>query len=337
MKKLYFLNEDEKNRIINLHENATKKQYLLNEQTSLPDGTWTKTQKQTFDRLISNYSAYDYRNPLIDGIKNFCKKNVFGSPTLSDDEINSNAQQIENVMKSQEYSFLSQSLSGRGVTYKGINQFQKYLMELKNIVNFCYSINNITDLRGSETILDIFDEIEENENIDLSFQTSGFIPKILGSLKILSNQTKTQDSNKESGDTEKNKWDNFKCVKNDKRTKKTNAPNILKIEYSSGDYYFWDEGKYKSYKKGEKTNPTKEGNYKCDDNNQILILRSDVKKDSSKKTEDGTKEYGTGNWYSLNQTYDNQIKQALGKDPGKLTDEDINLIYDKLKQSGKIK
>jgi len=28
MKKLYFLNEEEKNRILNLHENATKRQYL---------------------------------------------------------------------------------------------------------------------------------------------------------------------------------------------------------------------------------------------------------------------------------------------------------------------
>ena len=32
-KKLYFLDEDEKNRILNLHESRTKKQYLLSEQT----------------------------------------------------------------------------------------------------------------------------------------------------------------------------------------------------------------------------------------------------------------------------------------------------------------
>jgi hypothetical protein len=32
MKKLYFLNEEEKNRILNLHESRTKKQYLINEQ-----------------------------------------------------------------------------------------------------------------------------------------------------------------------------------------------------------------------------------------------------------------------------------------------------------------
>jgi hypothetical protein len=33
MKKLYFLNEEEKNRILNLHENATKRQYLGEQQT----------------------------------------------------------------------------------------------------------------------------------------------------------------------------------------------------------------------------------------------------------------------------------------------------------------
>jgi hypothetical protein len=37
MKKLYFLNEEEKNRILNLHESATKRQYL-GEQQNLPFG-----------------------------------------------------------------------------------------------------------------------------------------------------------------------------------------------------------------------------------------------------------------------------------------------------------
>ena len=33
MKKLYFLNEEEKNRILNLHESATKRQYLSEQPT----------------------------------------------------------------------------------------------------------------------------------------------------------------------------------------------------------------------------------------------------------------------------------------------------------------
>jgi hypothetical protein len=51
MKKLYFLNEEEKNRILNLHENATKRQYL-GEQTEplkwVSDPTGNKTWEYQF-------------------------------------------------------------------------------------------------------------------------------------------------------------------------------------------------------------------------------------------------------------------------------------------------
>lgn len=54
-KKLYFLNEEEKNRILNLHEGATKKQYLLSEQkyefsTQKTTQTSTAEQKKFYDR-----------------------------------------------------------------------------------------------------------------------------------------------------------------------------------------------------------------------------------------------------------------------------------------------
>jgi hypothetical protein len=51
MKKLYFLNEEEKNRILNLHESATKRQYL-SEQTEplkwLSDPTGNKSWEYQF-------------------------------------------------------------------------------------------------------------------------------------------------------------------------------------------------------------------------------------------------------------------------------------------------
>jgi hypothetical protein len=49
-KKLYFLNEEEKNRILNLHESRTKKQYLVNEQEV--DNIW-----QTPSKIISGYQT----------------------------------------------------------------------------------------------------------------------------------------------------------------------------------------------------------------------------------------------------------------------------------------
>jgi hypothetical protein len=48
MKQLYFLNEEEKNRILNLHESATKRQYL-SEQSTAPV-------------IVTNYdNAYEYK------------------------------------------------------------------------------------------------------------------------------------------------------------------------------------------------------------------------------------------------------------------------------------
>jgi hypothetical protein len=48
MKKLYFLDEEEKNRILNLHESATKRQYL-SEQTTAPI------------IVTNNDNAYEYK------------------------------------------------------------------------------------------------------------------------------------------------------------------------------------------------------------------------------------------------------------------------------------
>ena len=51
MKKLYFLDEEEKNRILNLHESATKRQYLSEQAASSewsPDPTGNKTWEYQF-------------------------------------------------------------------------------------------------------------------------------------------------------------------------------------------------------------------------------------------------------------------------------------------------
>jgi hypothetical protein len=45
MKKLFLINEDEKNRILNLHENATKRQYLGEQETAPADTTRVATNR----------------------------------------------------------------------------------------------------------------------------------------------------------------------------------------------------------------------------------------------------------------------------------------------------
>jgi hypothetical protein len=58
-KKLYFLNEEEKNRILNLHESRTKKQYLISEESTLdfakkfkiPKGGLSTDELKTFNNI----------------------------------------------------------------------------------------------------------------------------------------------------------------------------------------------------------------------------------------------------------------------------------------------
>jgi hypothetical protein len=67
MKKLYFLNEEEKNRILNLHENATKRQYLPEQEEVAPQ---------------KNGNAIDDVNNAINAVKNpGSQPETFGFPT----------------------------------------------------------------------------------------------------------------------------------------------------------------------------------------------------------------------------------------------------------------
>jgi hypothetical protein len=92
------------------------------------------------------------------------------------------------------------------------------------------------------------------------------------------------------------------------------------------------ESMTKEYGDSEQQNGTSDGWF-----DYLNPLKWGMDDSDSKEETSAESVKSSSNWYSLGQQYDNQIKQALGKDPGKLTDEDINLIYDKLKQSGKIK
>ena len=55
MKKLYFLDEEEKQRILNIHESATKRQYLM--ETPLTD-FYSKLPKETSSKFTSMNSTW---------------------------------------------------------------------------------------------------------------------------------------------------------------------------------------------------------------------------------------------------------------------------------------
>jgi hypothetical protein len=59
MKKLYFLDEDEKSRILNLHESATKKQYLP--EASFGSSGWVSVSYTNFSLTLNNYLEMERR------------------------------------------------------------------------------------------------------------------------------------------------------------------------------------------------------------------------------------------------------------------------------------
>lgn len=55
MKKLYFLNEEESKRILNLHKEATKNQYLINETLSVDDSKRVAVNYESKTLTLNNY------------------------------------------------------------------------------------------------------------------------------------------------------------------------------------------------------------------------------------------------------------------------------------------
>ena len=100
-KKLYFLNEEEKNRILNLHESRTKNQYLINEAT----GT----------------------EGFIKKINDICKAGTYGTGDFTENNVNSFTD-----------SFLKWLKPGSGyLTIKQFNAMSQTITNMRNIANFC--------------------------------------------------------------------------------------------------------------------------------------------------------------------------------------------------------
>jgi hypothetical protein len=235
MKKLYFLNEEEKQRILKLHKSKQIGKFWLNEQdelpvaktvgdpntyavtTPFPKGTWSQVAKDEFMSYIDSYTTSEYAGyairPTVAKIKNFCETQVdqMGDPDQTPNKILLNAKNFEAFMK-------ANSRSGVGVYQRGVTDasgFVQLIKQLTNIPNVCYSIRNHKTLRGSETIADIWDEV---------YWDSNFQKYVLETLRTLALQTKVSkplktkvktgvDGEESTDDGSIGKeWDKYSCL-----------------------------------------------------------------------------------------------------------------------------
>lgn len=157
-KKLYFLDEEEKNRILNLHESRTKKQYLISEQTT--------SNLQTKWNIAIGRPANKVRNAIrvvVTDTENFCKINKW-NPTMTIEEIEKVVLDMVAALNAGRYSVAT--LSNRGVTKDTVKTFKAQIEKLKTVANFCTAVNYSEEnkLGDEKNILHMFDEISSDKD-----------------------------------------------------------------------------------------------------------------------------------------------------------------------------
>lgn len=330
-KKLYFLDEEEKNRILNLHESRTKKQYLISEQTT--------SNLQTKWNIAIGRPANKVRNAIrvvVTDTENFCKINKW-NPTMTIEEIEKVVLDMVAALNAGRYSVAT--LSNRGVTKDTVKTFKAQIEKLKTVANFCTAVNYSEEnkLGDEKNILHMFDEISSDKSFYDNIQTPLY--KLVIDETSQPSTTTTDSSKTETGSG----WADpkFVCVKNIPTM--TDAPETKYSKLNSA-YYFLDGGylAQSDYDKGKEYS----GSFYCDKLGKIKYKvgeyptgqKEESKKETAveKKTGEQEKSYtppvasGIGTTTrSVNKEIPTLLKQ-VGVEGTSLTQDAINKLYDKL-------
>jgi hypothetical protein len=320
-KKLYFLNEEEKNRILNLHESRTKKQYLISEQTTCPnslslDDVQDKIKElaetlKTMDAVfIRGYYIRDRAKIVYDSIKKLDSKNVFDN--------------VENkCLNALSYTIDTFKDYSKGVIFQGGEDLDRFLD--RHIKGF-YS-DKPDALKYLKPALNIVEQRMSQSESPIGVEAANV-------------ETTTTDSSKtEMGIG----WADpkFVCVKNIPTMK--DAPETKYSKLNKG-YYFLDGGylAQSDYDKGKEYS----GSFYCDKLGKIKYKvgeyptgqKEESKKETAveKKTGEQEKSYtppvasGIGRTTrSVNKEIPTLLKQ-VGVEGTSLTQDAINKLYDKL-------
>ena len=142
MKKLYYLDESEKDRILELHKKRTNQQYLtedlpFNEKEGLKyaePGKWTEIAYDEFYSFL--YQNKSNRSGFRTGIRKFCSNSILnkdlGIPTLKKAALTRVVTDIGTI--------LNTSGNWVGLSEDSITQMQNRLKQLENMPNFCHAL-----------------------------------------------------------------------------------------------------------------------------------------------------------------------------------------------------
>ena len=304
-KKLYFLNEEEKNRILGLHESRTKKQYLMEQSEDL------KEIIQGLNDVVDEVSGFSWKYGKFEIFSYDQEKNYkiyFYQTNLAQDSI---LRIIKGFSKDSE---LIKQSKQKGFFPKGCWEYYP-----------------------SDKTLRLFN-CKMKTSREKSTSYNSFIYK-----KLSLDQVDTIQADTEQTTSEWPK--EFECVKSYKDSEVTyENEKWKKVIRSWGSEYFSSGGLYYKYKDKEEI-PKGNNNYYtyyCTGGKPYykttIVNKGESSEDTSTGGGSGTGGGGLqpGQWKSLSPQYDEKILKAIGKEGKTLTDDDIKTLYNKLKSAGKI-
>lgn len=155
-KKLYFLNEEEKNRILNLHESRTKRQYLVEQESKTSYGKPELGTSNLGAKLDLSFKSVDDINKsgvLTDRQKDVktirlkCDQNLYGGS-------------VNNDAIKRQLPFFKKNFIGRSFwfTDAGLETVQYELKKLGNMSSFCGLNKEFSNLTSGEDLLSKMDK-----------------------------------------------------------------------------------------------------------------------------------------------------------------------------------
>lgn len=278
-KKLYFLDEQEKNRILNLHENRTQNQYLLTEAIN----------RDTFNNKI----------------RNICKSNLYGQPTISSAEVEKISNALSNVYLKPGSGYMNND---------SLDRMSQKLAETKNIVNFCLVLKKFEETTKRDLMGELSRFVYTNNTWDLSVRLP--LDKLI---KVSEEIKQKSDAAYMINPTDTIVgWDKYPCVPQQKgaidyesRQTPTDTTNWIQV----GQFVYSKEGK--KFKDGDNKNQT---DYSCETEFQAQQPATNYQKVAGGYV---------GNTFSGNVV--KQLRDSVGiTGEGGLDQNDINQLYAKI-------
>ena len=258
MKKLYYLDESEKHRILELHKKRTNQQYLTEDLPFVEKeglkyaepGKWTEIAYDEFYSFL--YQNKGNRGKFMKGIRKFCSDSILnkdlGIPTLKKAALTRVVTDIGAILNA------SSGGGGWGVGLKEaeITQMQNRLKQLENMPNFCHALQLKDTNRGGEDLVDMMNEIYK----DVWFF------KVVATIEELAENTKksgetSPDDKKKDDDA---KWKQYYPCFEPQKHRLQNVPNrpdlklgnMIRVKVSDSKSPLVIDGKPSPGARGEK-------------------------------------------------------------------------------------